>query len=100
MYLPRARSAAEGVCAEASARDARLVGSRHPLLASEGQIGLQLDVVRDLVEENLRDLEPVVGEGRRELRPHLDVVGGEAEALLALDLLGRQLDPGDRRVGD
>src|SRR5882762_3160615 len=70
------------------------------LLPHEGQVGLQLDLVRDLEDEDLGQRDAVIGKGRGELGAHLDVVAGEAEALLILDLLGCEFDPGDRRFGD
>src|SRR6267142_2639423 len=52
------------------------------LRADEDEIGHHLDVVGDLEEQQLGDLQAVLGEGRVELRLDLEVVAREAEALL------------------
>src|SRR5581483_2134419 len=69
-------------------------------LADEHEVGRHLDVVGDLEEQQLRDAHAVVGEGRAELRLHLQVVGRESEALLLLDLLRRKLDVRHGAIGD
>src|SRR6266851_8958859 len=75
-------------------------GEPAELLPDEGQVGLELNLVRHLKEQELGNRHAVVAEERPELGPHLDIVAGESEALLRLDLLGRELDVGDARVGD
>src|SRR5438445_5363970 len=69
------------------------------LLAHEHQVGEHLDVVGDLEEQELRHLDAVGGEGRVQLGLHLDVVAREAEALLLLHLLRRELDVHHGGVG-
>src|SRR5256885_13633693 len=61
-------------------------------LPYEHEIDHHLDVVGDLEEQQLRDLHAVIREGRVQLRLDLQVVAREAEALLLLDLLRRELD--------
>src|SRR5213594_2351607 len=72
---------------------------RGRLLLYEGQIALELNLVRHFEEHELRDGDVVIAEERPELGPHLDVVAGEAEALLRLDLVGGELDVGNAGVG-
>ena len=57
------------------------------LLLHEGQIALELNLVRHFEEHELGDGDVVIAEERPELGPHLYVVAGEAEALLRLDLV-------------
>src|SRR2546427_7460908 len=73
---------------------------RRLLRTDEDEIGRHLDVVGDLEEQQLWDLQTVLGEGRVELRLDLEVVAREAEALLLLHLLGRQLDVRHGGLGD
>src|SRR5215468_4884412 len=68
------------------------------LLLGEGPVALELDLVRQLEEEKLWHRDAVVAQQRAELRAHLDVVAGEAEALLRLDLIRSEPDIGDARV--
>ena len=69
------------------------------LLPDENEVGLDLDVVGDFEDEDLRDLHVVIRELRRELRLDPKVFGGEVEALLRFHLLGRELDVSDEGIG-
>ena len=67
-------------------------------LAGQGQIDFNLNRVGELEDQQLGNLHAVVGEGGGELCPDLEVIAGEAEALLRFELLWGERHVRDARI--